>query len=253
MAKQDKNITEKSSLVKLDNPKALANFANDLKDFVVKNQLYTPIITKKKQGDGSYLQETKNYVNVEGWQFAGASMGIFPKIVEEERIVEDGKVSWSSFGKNQEAPIYKYKVTVELEQIATGKIVGRAVALCSNQEAKKKTFDEYAVLSMAQTRATGKAFRITLGWIMKLAGYEATPAEEIQPEEGDYGADEQEDGVVTMPIGDIKTLVDMKLGAMSAAEKVKFLKTHASTVNDKSLNDQQYRNLYEELSKGGQS
>ena len=35
------------------------------------------------------------------------------------------------------------------------------------------------MMSMAQTRALGKAYRMALGWIMKMAGYEATPAEEM--------------------------------------------------------------------------
>jgi hypothetical protein len=32
---------------------------------------------------------------------------------------------------------------------------------------------------MAQTRATGKAFRNLISWLMKAAGFEATPAEEM--------------------------------------------------------------------------
>ena len=35
---------------------------------------------------------------------------------------------------------------------------------------------------MAQTRAVGKAYRNILSWIVKMAGYEATPAEEIDRE-----------------------------------------------------------------------
>jgi hypothetical protein len=34
---------------------------------------------------------------------------------------------------------------------------------------------------MAQTRATGKACRLAFSWIMLLAGYEVTPAEEMTP------------------------------------------------------------------------
>jgi hypothetical protein len=34
---------------------------------------------------------------------------------------------------------------------------------------------------MAQTRATGKACRLAFSWIMSLAGYEVTPAEEMTP------------------------------------------------------------------------
>ena len=32
---------------------------------------------------------------------------------------------------------------------------------------------------MAQTRAIGKAYRNLIGWVMKMAGYEATPKEEM--------------------------------------------------------------------------
>ena len=53
------------------------------------------------------------------------------------------------------------------------------IALCSNKEKTKRYFDEYAILSMAQTRAIGKAYRNLLAWLMKAAGFEATPAEEM--------------------------------------------------------------------------
>jgi len=32
---------------------------------------------------------------------------------------------------------------------------------------------------MAQTRAIGKAYRNVIGWVIKLAGYEGTPSEEM--------------------------------------------------------------------------
>ena len=41
------------------------------------------------------------------------------------------------------------------------------------------TRPRYARRSMAQTRATGKACRLAFSWIMALAGYEPTPAEEM--------------------------------------------------------------------------
>ena len=34
---------------------------------------------------------------------------------------------------------------------------------------------------MAQTRAIGKAYRNIIGWVIKLSGYEPTPAEEVKP------------------------------------------------------------------------
>ena len=63
------------------------------------------------------------------------------------------------------------------------KKVGAAESMCSRSESKWKTSDDYAVRSMAQTRAVSKALRLPLGFIMELAGYSATPAEEIPTEQ----------------------------------------------------------------------
>jgi hypothetical protein len=69
--------------------------------------------------------------------------------------------------------------TCEVRNINTGLVVATGIALCSNGEKTKRYFDEYAILSMAQTRAIGKAYRNLLAWLMKAAGFEATPAEEM--------------------------------------------------------------------------
>ena len=58
-------------------------------------------------------------------------------------------------------------------------ILSKAEAICSNDEPSKASYAPFSIYSMAQTRATGKAYRLALGWIMKLAGYESTPAEEM--------------------------------------------------------------------------
>jgi hypothetical protein len=73
----------------------------------------------------------------------------------------------------------KYMATCEVRNINTGNVVATGIALCSNAEKTKRYFDEYAILSMAQTRAIGKAYRNLLAWLMKAAGFEATPAEEM--------------------------------------------------------------------------
>jgi hypothetical protein len=107
----------------------------------------------------------KQYTNVEGWQFAGGLMGYLPRVVKVENI---------SVGNEK-----KWRADVELIRIKDDKVMGTGSAICSNLENKKKTFDEYAIMSMAQTRAIGKAYRNLIGWVMKMAGYEATPSEEI--------------------------------------------------------------------------
>lgn len=124
----------------------------------------------KEKGLSSNIQG-KQFVNVEGWQFAGASLGLMPIITETtdltRRGTEPGQIE------------IKYMAKCEVRNINTGQLVATGVAICSNFEHSKKRFDEYAILSMAQTRAIGKAYRNLLAWLMKAAGFEATPAEEM--------------------------------------------------------------------------
>lgn len=140
----------KNELIKLDSPQSLTTFAEELKKFIVKQNLFTNI-----QG--------KNYVNVEGWQFAGGNMGLFPVVESCERLDREGEIA--------------YKASVAL--YSGEKIVSRGIALCSSKERSRTNADEYVISSMAQTRAEGKAYRMILGWLMKVAGYEATPKEEM--------------------------------------------------------------------------
>lgn len=145
-------IATKQEQVELTSPNQILEFATSLKDMIVQNKLFTNI-------------KGKNYVNVEGWQIAGAFTGTFPVVEKVEELP----------GKPGE---YKYRAEVSLRD-KEGQMVGYGVAICSNREAGKKNFDEYAVASMAQTRAVGKAFRMKIGWLLKVAGYETTPAEEM--------------------------------------------------------------------------
>jgi len=62
---------------------------------------------------------------------------------------------------------------------ASGATVGAAEAQCLSSERSKKGWEDYALRSMAQTRATSKSLRSVLGFVMVLAGYEATPIEEM--------------------------------------------------------------------------
>ena len=124
----------------------------------------------KEKGLSSNIQG-KQFVNVEGWQFAGASLGLMPIITSTQDLSNETAI--------------KYMATCEVRNITTGQLVATGIALCSNAEKTKRYFDEYAILSMAQTRAIGKAYRNLLAWLMKAAGFGATPAEEM-----DFARDE---------------------------------------------------------------
>lgn len=136
----------------IDQPAQMVSMAKVLKYHIVSQNLFTNI-----QG--------KNYAHVEGWQFAGGLLGMFPLVSAVENLSATNEIKW--------------KADVEIVNLKTGNIVSRGFAICSNKESKKAKFDEYAVLSMAQTRAIGKAYRNVVGWVMKLAGYESTPSEEM--------------------------------------------------------------------------
>ena len=114
----------------------------------------------------------KEYPLVEAWCYAGSQLGLYPLLIDLKDQSDDKQI--------------KYYAAVEIRRISDDKVMSMGVAVCSNKEASKRSFDEYAICSMAQTRAEGKAFRMLLSWIMKAAGFEATPAEEMdfakQPE-----------------------------------------------------------------------
>lgn len=150
-----KQLTVSDQPVEINSPRRLIAFAETLKRFIAERKLYTTI-------------GGKAYVHVEAWQFAGAAMGIVPVVTSSERIETDnpGEI--------------KYRASVELHRIDNDQIVGAGVAYSSNAESRKRNFEEYAVASMAQTRAVSKAFRNVFGWLMKVSGYEATPFEEME-------------------------------------------------------------------------
>jgi hypothetical protein len=60
-----------------------------------------------------------------------------------------------------------------------GEVVGAAEAECLTDERTWKGRDDYARRSMAQTRAVSKALRLPLGFVMQLAGFNPTPADEM--------------------------------------------------------------------------
>ncbi len=177
---------------------SLINMAETVKNHIVSQKLYTSI-----QG--------KNYVSVEGWQFAGGLIGVFPKVVEVKKVPSDV------------AGEHKYEATVDLVHAKSGATVGSGWAMCSSKEKGKGAFQEYAVASMAQTRATGKAFRLMIGWVMKTAGYEATPVEEME-------------GVSTVHTSstDYETIETMAKNFVSSPKEVKdkFLDTYKNDLSE---------------------
>jgi hypothetical protein len=155
-----KSLTEGEKNVLL-----LNKTAKKLQDFVDKQQLSIEIVGKR-------------YVLMEGWQFVAALDNVIPKVVKVENLSGDYE-EFLPNGQTIKRKEIKWLVEVEVYD-KNGNVVSKGFGLASSKEAKRRGQDEYAILSMAQTRAIAKALRNRYGWLMKLAGYEPTPAEEME-------------------------------------------------------------------------
>jgi len=102
----------------------------------------------------------KEHVVVEGWQTLGSMLGVTPVGVWTRKL-ENG---WEA------------KVNA---QTLDGRIIGSAESMCDRKEERWEKADEYAIRSMAQTRATSKALASVLRFVVTLAGFSGTPAEEM--------------------------------------------------------------------------
>lgn len=113
------------------------------------------VIIKNKKG------QKNEYVTAEGWEVLGTMLGCTPYVEEVIELPKDG-------------PKFMYQATVSIRQGDV--ILSKASAIAERNTMQK---DRPSVYSMAQTRALGKAYRMALSWIIKMAGYEPTPAEEM--------------------------------------------------------------------------
>ncbi len=110
----------------------------------------------------------RNHVLVEGWTLLGSMLGVYP-VCEWTRPIH------GPYGSDD---VVGWEARVEARTRA-GEVVGAAEVECLYSERNWKDRDDYALRSMAQTRAVSKALRLPLGFIISLAGYEATPADEM--------------------------------------------------------------------------
>lgn len=131
-----------------------ASIATPLADLIEKRKLYSMISGRR-------------YVGVDGWTAMAAMLGIVARevgVVERENGV--------------------FEARVQFVRLSDGAVITEASHQCGGADdpvwAKRPG---YARRSMAATRATGKAARLGFSWIMVMAGYEPTPAEEMPHED----------------------------------------------------------------------
>lgn len=124
----------------------------------------------------------KRYLMVEAWELIGAFAGLRAETESVEPVREDDK-------------IVAYKAKVNLVETQTGqKRGGGAIALCGLDErvvkGQSSTGAKHnSAMSMAQTRATSKAFRLNFSYVASIGGYAATTAEEMTTLEKSNGSE----------------------------------------------------------------
>ncbi len=133
------------------------------------------------------IMNGEQYLEFEDWQTCGQFYGYTVKTGEAVPVEVDG--------------VKGAKAQADLIDIKTGMYLGGAEAYCMRDEdhwntrpkyewqgegdkrKRVKVGDEvvpwFQLASMAQTRAGSKALRNRLAWVVVLAGYKATPAEEM--------------------------------------------------------------------------
>jgi len=146
------------------------NVANCLSDLIKSQGLVKKGLNKK--------DPEAEYVLVEGWEVLGTMLGIVPitNVVDEIKNPK-GRV----VGYKARAYLYRNPI-MEHGEIVGGNLIATTEASATVEGFQK---DTASMMSMAQTRALGKCYRMALSWIMKMAGYEGTPAEEMNTFRGD--------------------------------------------------------------------
>jgi hypothetical protein len=109
-----------------------------------------------------------DYLLAPAWAVLGGMTGLAPSTAWTKQL-DDGA---------------GYMARVEVRRVADGAVVSAAEQVCTRSESKWATADDHALIGMAQTRATSRAFRGPLMQIVELAGYKPTPVEEM-PDEGE--------------------------------------------------------------------
>ena len=109
------------------------------------------------------------YLKFEAWQ----TLGRFDRIT--------AAVGWTKPIHNRANDIIGYEARAEVLQ--DGQFISSAEAQCTVEEANWRSKELWQLRSMAQTRACAKALRNVLSWIVVLAGYSTTPAEEMNHEQ----------------------------------------------------------------------
>ncbi len=102
-----------------------------------------------------------DHLKAEAWEFLGAQFGVFVRPDRPEEV----------------AGGFSCHATAYLR----GTVLSEGYALCTADEPGHAGMTKHALYAKCQTRAVARALRHCLSWVTVLAGYSATPAEEMGP------------------------------------------------------------------------
>lgn len=107
----------------------------------------------------------KQYVESDDWALIARFYGATSK-VRETRFVEFGEVKG-------------FEAMADVILVSTGQVISSGEAMCLSDEKNWSNKPLFQLRSMAQTRACAKALRNVFSWVVVLAGFAPTPAEEM--------------------------------------------------------------------------
>src|SRR5262245_17481792 len=150
-----------SMLIMEGDPEAQLDYAQRASTALMKR-----VEAKKKK----VIINGKQYLEFGDWQtlsrFFGATVGTeWTKRIERNELL---------VGYEARAIVWQH-----------GQVISAAEASCLRDEKNWANRDEFALKSMAQTRAGSKALRNAFGWVAEMAGYSGTPAEEMNDDDDD--------------------------------------------------------------------
>lgn len=200
---------------------AATEAANQLADVIKQRRLFQRI-------------SGRDHILVEGWQTLGTLVGVFavkdggvrelpwPILAPLGEEPEDPRTAAHQAWEQHRALLAQrdlgraYGYAVAYRAVKNGQDVGWGEGRCNRGEKTWMAREDYALAGMAAARGQGRTLRQPLGFIVHLAGYSTTPAEEMsEPAEPaapalPYGAlvDADGDAAVAQVIDTLFTDVD---------------------------------------------
>jgi hypothetical protein len=208
------------------------NFVDDPEEFLATATAQAKVLKRFLDNSKSIVKIGQTeHVRVGGWQFLAQQAGLSVGTTAEPITLTEPITLEDDSGWKAHANVYRH-----------GQIVGEADALCLRSESNWKNRDTYALCSMAQTRAISKSIKGILGFVVVMAGYSDTPAEEMPRDEPKKRAAAQKTELpgetfedifthpegVPMPSDAMKKKLDVLVGQLRTDSKITTAQLYSS-------------------------